>query len=196
MRSAISLLALWLALPCDTGSLGAETPPSELAAVLQRLETGEPVRIVCFGDSITGAYYHTGGVRAWCDMLGIALERTYPKARVEIVNAGISGNTTVQGLSRIDKDVLDKQPHLVVVMFGMNDVARLPLKEFAANLQQNRREVPRRGSDGRAMHAERRGRELSTAEQQAGRAGRASQASRAGTEGARRGLLCRLSTAA
>jgi acyl-CoA thioesterase I len=135
MRFLVSSLAVLLALSCGLGTSRAEEQTQELKAVLQRLEAGEPVRVVCFGDSITGAYYHTGGVRAWCDMLGIALERTYPKARVEIVNAGISGNTTAQGLARIDKDVLEKQPHLVVVMYGMNDVARLPLAEFAANMQ-------------------------------------------------------------
>jgi len=55
------------------------------------LEAGqEPVRIVCFGDSVTGVYYHTGGRRAWTDMLGIALGKAYPKAKVEMFNAGIS----------------------------------------------------------------------------------------------------------
>jgi len=42
-----------------------------LAGVVKLLESGSaPVRIVGFGDSITGVYYHTGGRRAWCDMLG------------------------------------------------------------------------------------------------------------------------------
>jgi lysophospholipase L1-like esterase/dienelactone hydrolase len=135
MRIGVPSLALLLALWCDAGPTREETQPPQLSGVRQRLEAGEPVRIVCFGDSITGAYYHTGGVRAWCDMLGIALERTHPKARVETINAGISGNTTAQGLARIDKDVLAHKPHLVVVMFGMNDVARLPLDDFAANLR-------------------------------------------------------------
>lgn len=112
----------------------ADGPPT-LDGVRKRLETGEPTRIVCFGDSITGAYYHTGGQRAWTDMLGIALERSYPKARVEMTNAGISGHTTANGLARIEKDVLEKRPHLVVVMFGMNDVARLPLEDYVANMK-------------------------------------------------------------
>lgn len=36
-------------------------------------EARESVRIVCFGDSITGTYYHSGGRRAWPEMLQIAL---------------------------------------------------------------------------------------------------------------------------
>lgn len=112
----------------------AEMPSVERVVAL--LQAGqEPVRVACFGDSITGVYYHTGGRRAWCDMLGIALKRLYPQSRVEMFNAGISGNTSAAGLKRIDKDVLARRPHLVVVMFGMNDTARAPREQFEANLK-------------------------------------------------------------
>jgi len=104
--------------------------------VVERLVSGkEPVRIVCFGDSITGVYYHTGGRRAWCDMLGLALQRLYPQAKLEMVNAGISGNTSAAGLKRIERDVLARKPHLVVVMFGMNDCAGGDVQAFRANLK-------------------------------------------------------------
>jgi len=99
-------------------------------------EGAQPVRIVCFGDSITGVYYHTGGRRAWTDMLGIALQRVYPKAKLQMFNAGISGHTSGQGLKRIKRDVLGRKPHLVVVMFGMNDVVATPRATFAENLRQ------------------------------------------------------------
>ena len=101
----------------------------------EQLESGsEPVRIICFGDSVTGLYYHTGGRRAYTDMLEIALRRLYPKADVTTINAGISGNTTRNALERIDTDVLAKQPSLVTVMFGLNDMTRVPLDEYRANL--------------------------------------------------------------
>ncbi|NQT13644.1 MAG: SGNH/GDSL hydrolase family protein [Planctomycetes bacterium] len=109
---------------------------SRLAHVTTLLESGETVvPIVCFGDSITGVYYHTGGRRAWCDMLGIALGKAYPKAKVQMINAGISGNTTPQGLARMERDVLAHRPRLVVVMYGMNDVVRTEPEAFRANLQ-------------------------------------------------------------
>jgi lysophospholipase L1-like esterase len=94
----------------------------------------EPVRIVCFGDSITGVYYHTGSRRAYPDMLQLALQRLYPKAKVSVHNAGISGHNTRHALARLDKDVLKLKPHLVTVMFGMNDLVAVPLDEFKANL--------------------------------------------------------------
>jgi len=88
------------------------------------LEQGqEEVRVVGFGDSITGVYYHTGGYRAWPELLEIALKKGAPKAQVRVFNAGRSGHTTDAGLKRIQRDVLSRKPHLVVVMFGMNDLA-------------------------------------------------------------------------
>lgn len=100
------------------------------------LAAGErPVRIVGFGDSITGVYYHTGGRRAWPEMLGVALQRIYPDSQIEMINAGISGNKTSSALARIDKDVLAHQPDLVVVMFGMNDVAAHPPDVYEANMR-------------------------------------------------------------
>jgi lysophospholipase L1-like esterase len=54
----------------------------------------KPVTIVCLGDSVTGVYYHTGGKRAYPEMLEIAIKRAFPKANVTVINAGISGHTT------------------------------------------------------------------------------------------------------
>lgn len=102
----------------------------------KKLLAGEPLRVVCFGDSVTGVYYHTGSRRAYTDMLGIALRQAVPAAQVELFNAGISGHTTVNALARLDRDVLAHQPDLVTVMFGLNDMTRVPLDEYRANLGQ------------------------------------------------------------
>lgn len=49
------------------------------------------------------------------------LNHIYPKAAVTIVNAGISGDSTTGGLSRLERDVLSQNPDLTVVCFGLND---------------------------------------------------------------------------
>ena len=51
-----------------------------------------------------------------------------------MINAGTSGHTTANALSRIERDVLSKQPDLVTVMFGLNDVARLSIDQYGENL--------------------------------------------------------------
>lgn len=103
----------------------------------QRLAAGkEPVRIVCIGDSITGVYYHSGGLRAYPEMLQIALQKIHPQAQVTVRNAGISGDTTTGGLKRLERDVLAHKPHLVTIMFGMNDLVRTPVADFQTNLRE------------------------------------------------------------
>lgn len=95
----------------------------------------KPVTIVCLGDSVTGVYYHTGGKRAYPEMLEIAIKRAIPKANVTVINAGISGHSTQNGLERLDRDVLSKRPDLVTVSFGLNDMARIPEEQFRKNLE-------------------------------------------------------------
>jgi lysophospholipase L1-like esterase/pimeloyl-ACP methyl ester carboxylesterase len=96
----------------------------------------EPVRIVCIGDSITGLYYHSGGMRAYPEMLQIALQKLHPKAKVIVRNAGISGDTSKGGLARLERDVLAHKPHLVTIMFGMNDLVHVPAADFVTNMKQ------------------------------------------------------------
>lgn len=108
---------------------------AELPRLSKKLHTGEPVTFVCLGDSVTGVYYHTGGRRAYTDMLKLALEQGFPGVEFTAINAGVSGNTTVDALARLEKDVLSRKPDLVTIMFGLNDTTRVPLEDYRANLK-------------------------------------------------------------
>lgn len=100
------------------------------------LEFGlSPVTIVCLGDSVTGVYYHTGGRRAYPEMLELAIRRVIPSADVKVINAGISGHSTTDGLKRLDPDVLAHKPDLVTISFGLNDMTRLTEDQFRTNLE-------------------------------------------------------------
>ena len=136
-RSLISGLLSFLLLAggLAAGGLSAAAATGLPLRTAQLLAAGQPVRIVCFGDSVTGVYYHSGGRRAWCDLVGLALERLYPGAHVEMINAGVSGNSTTDGLRRMDDDVLCHRPQLVIAMFGLNDVTRVSPEDFRANLR-------------------------------------------------------------
>ena len=111
-----------------------EPQPLVLRKTPEKLRADQKVKVVCLGDSVTGLYYHTGGRRAYPEMLELALHMTYPRAEVTVVNAGISGNKTDDGLNRLAQDVLDHKPDLVTVMFGLNDLTVLPIADFRANL--------------------------------------------------------------
>ncbi len=107
-----------------------------LPKTIAKLRAHQPLKIVCLGDSVTGIYYHTGGRRAYPEMVEIGLKQLDPAIQVTVVNAGISGNSTVDALNRLQKDVLDQQPDLVTVMFGLNDIVRVPAETFTANLKE------------------------------------------------------------
>lgn len=130
MLASLSLGVVWVACFLAAGAEDATAPKTT-----ELLTTGkEPVRVVCLGDSVTGVYYHTGGRRAYPEMLEVALKRLYPGAPVSVINAGISGNTTIDGLKRLESDVLAHKPNLVTVMFGLNDMTRVPMEDYEANL--------------------------------------------------------------
>src|SRR5262245_61679351 len=101
MQRTLLVFSLFFAFASFTLAKESQLPKTRAA-----LESGQPVKIVCFGDSVTGVYYHTGGRRAYTDMLGIALKKACPKADVTMINAGISGHATTNALERIERDVL------------------------------------------------------------------------------------------
>jgi lysophospholipase L1-like esterase len=51
-----------------------------------------------------------------------------------MINSGVSGDTTMDGLARLDWSVLSYEPDLVTINFGINDcVLGLGLDEFEVN---------------------------------------------------------------
>jgi len=52
------------------------------------------------------------------------LAMLYPKAQINIINAGISGDNAPGGLARMERDLLPYHPDLTVVCYGLNDCGR------------------------------------------------------------------------
>lgn len=95
------------------------------------LESGERVVIVAFGDSITAGYAVLRGFPSfWMQFL----KDKYPGSNIEMHNEGFSGDTTLDGLSRLAWSVLPRRPDLVTINFGINDAAYgIGLDEFKEN---------------------------------------------------------------
>jgi acyl-CoA thioesterase-1 len=88
--------------------------------------------IVAFGDSLTAGYGTNAG-ESYPDDLQRALNARGYYYRV--VNAGHSGDTSKDGVSRLP-DVLDEHPVVAIVAFGGNDGLRgVPLSQTKANLR-------------------------------------------------------------
>jgi acyl-CoA thioesterase-1 len=95
--------------------------------------------IICFGDSLTEGYGAKQG-EDYPTVLARLLDQP-------IINAGVSGNTTRQALERLQTDVLDKDPKLVIVQFGANDFFRkIPKSETKDNLDLIVRRIQERGA--------------------------------------------------
>lgn len=84
-------------------------------------------RIIAFGDSLVAGR----GATAGNDFVSVLSDRL----RVPIVNAGRSGDTTATALARLNRDVLSRDPKVVIVLLGGNDFLRhVPREETFNNL--------------------------------------------------------------
>jgi acyl-CoA thioesterase-1 len=121
--------------PINTGSealvLQSHSPASPHSAEpLVRTDDSLP-KIVAFGDSLTAG-------------LGVAPDKSYPAQlaqllqesgfQYEVINAGVSGETSAGGVRRIEW-ILKSRPTVVILELGVNDGLRgLPLKQTYRNL--------------------------------------------------------------
>lgn len=84
------------------------------AAQVARLPLSAGDVVVGLGDSITDDY------QSWLEILRHTLALARPGDNIKVVNAGISGDTTSQMLTRFLGVVLEK-PNLIICMAGTND---------------------------------------------------------------------------
>jgi acyl-CoA thioesterase-1 len=88
--------------------------------------------ILVFGDSLS-AGYGIAVEESWANLLQQELVRTNSKYRV--VNASISGETTLGGRQRIAKALQQHRPAIVIVELGANDGLRgYSITDIEANL--------------------------------------------------------------
>lgn len=76
-------------------------------------------KVVFFGDSITQAGVQPGGYIRLMDSL-VALDKK--SSDYELIGAGIGGDKIYDLYLRMEEDVLKKQPDIVVIYVGVNDV--------------------------------------------------------------------------
>lgn len=92
-----------------------------------------PVSIAFFGDSVTQGCFEifqdeNSNIETVFDQnagyphyVAKILALLYPKAPVQIINAGLSGDNAPHALKRLNRDVILHNPDLVVICFGLND---------------------------------------------------------------------------
>lgn len=76
-------------------------------------------KIVFFGDSITEAAVKPGG---YISVIGDLAAKDNQSSRYDFIGAGISGNKVYDLYLRLEADVLSKNPDVVIIYIGVNDV--------------------------------------------------------------------------
>ena len=99
---------------------------------IAKLAAGESVRIAALGDSLTCGWMAEKG---YIDFLQDMLKAKYSAATILFTNRGIPGDTAEGGLRRLKEQVIDAQPDLVFVQFGLNDAfSGCPLEQYESTV--------------------------------------------------------------
>jgi acyl-CoA thioesterase I len=131
-RSTLILAASLFLAACGSKSHSPnqeERAPAQQSSAKPAVEDHRPV-IVTFGDSLTAGVVPAN----YPDALQRLLDRNGYRYRVD--NQGVSGDTTTDGLARID-NVIAAHPALVLLEFGGNDGLRgIPGEATRENLEE------------------------------------------------------------
>jgi lysophospholipase L1-like esterase len=83
--------------------------------------------IVCFGDSLTSGYGAGEGEDYPADLGHLVA--------LPVINSGVAGDTTRDALDRLEADVLEQNPRLVIITLGGNNFLKhVPKEETLANM--------------------------------------------------------------
>ena len=74
--------------------------------------------IICFGDSVTYGWNLKYSL-SYPEFLDKKLSGIYPG--IKVINSGVGGNTVVDAHERINKDIINFNPGIVIMNFGLND---------------------------------------------------------------------------
>jgi len=95
-----------------------------LPHVTHKLASGEQVVIVAFGSSSTAGYGSSSPEFNYPNRLAAQLHRKYPTAEITVVNRGHGGDDAPEMMKRLQSEVIDTKPDLVIWQVGTNAVLR------------------------------------------------------------------------
>jgi lysophospholipase L1-like esterase len=119
-----------------------------LPHVAQRLIAGEPVMIVAFGSSSTQGHGSTAPEFTYPNRLAAQLRRQYPGANIIVLNRGKGGEDAPEMMRRLQTQVIDMKPDLVIWQVGTNAVLRnADPAEIAKSVEEGVAQIQAAGSD-------------------------------------------------
>ncbi len=108
---------------CRAGAAEQPFLPRLSAARRALQETGK-LTIVALGSSTTAGAGASQADRSYPAVLEAELKRRLPEQEIKVANKGIGGQTAYEMLARMDDDVLEEKPSLVIWQTAVNDAIR------------------------------------------------------------------------
>jgi len=84
-------------------------------------KSSDVIRLCCIGNSCTFGWEIPEG-KTYSDLLKVELEKRYPAQKFEVINCGVPGYTSHQGLVLLKEKILAFRPDLITLSFGWNDI--------------------------------------------------------------------------
>ena len=94
---------------------------TRLAQAMRKAASGEDVTVAVIGGSITEGYSSSGADTCYAAYFRDWWQERFPQTNVNYINAGIGGTPSYLGVHRVQEDVLDYTPDVVIVEFSVND---------------------------------------------------------------------------
>lgn len=96
----------------------------QLTRVARLVAAGTPIRIVALGSSSTEGVGASTADRTYPAQLERRLQAMLPRNAVSVLNKGVGGQDAHDMLARLQADVLDQRPDLVIWQSGTNSAIR------------------------------------------------------------------------
>lgn len=89
--------------------------------IMAKARRGEEITIGFIGGSITKGYAASSDSKRWINLVTDWWKTNFPKASINMINAGIGGTGSNIGTFRVKEDLLSHHPDFVIVEFAVND---------------------------------------------------------------------------
>jgi lysophospholipase L1-like esterase len=122
-RAVDKVKDIFARVPCLPPKGGYKSMGS-LPHVAGKLIAGQPVTIIAFGSSSTQGFGSTAPEFTYPNRLAAQLKRAYPIADIIVLNRGKGGEDAAEMMRRLQTEVIDMKPDLVIWQVGTNAVLR------------------------------------------------------------------------
>ena len=133
--------------PCHQPT-GVPNTTGSLPHVAAKLAAGKPVVIIAFGSSSTQGYGSSAPEFTYPSRLAAQLRRQYPSADITVLNRGKGGEDAPEMMKRLQTEVIDMHPDMVIWQVGTNAVLRnLDPSETAKQVEDGVARIQADGAD-------------------------------------------------